>query len=67
MFDLTPFAASENGAFKHRREVLPIQRNSDRMSILRYRNRVRKDSPAHSVSLGWKKTILVASQFFASA
>jgi hypothetical protein len=35
------------------------------MNFLRNRIRVRKDSPAHSVSLDWRKTILVASQFFA--
>jgi hypothetical protein len=35
------------------------------MNILRNRIRVRKDSPAHLVSLDWRKTILVASQFFA--
>jgi hypothetical protein len=40
-------------------------RDGDRMNILRNRIRVRKDSPAHSVSLDWRKTILVASQFFA--
>jgi hypothetical protein len=40
-------------------------RNGDRMNILRNRIRMRKDSPAHSVSLDWRKTILVASQFFA--
>ena len=40
-------------------------RNGDRMKILRNRIRLRKDSPAHSVSLDWRKTILVASQFFA--
>jgi hypothetical protein len=35
------------------------------MNFLRNRIRVRKDSPALSVSLDWRKTILVASQFFA--
>src|SRR5579864_4395425 len=35
------------------------------MNVLRIRNRVRKNSPAHSVLLDWRKTILVASQFFA--
>jgi hypothetical protein len=35
------------------------------MNILRNRIPVRKDSPAHLVSLDWRKTILVASQFFA--
>jgi hypothetical protein len=40
-------------------------RDGDRMNILRNRIRMRKDSPAHSVSLDWRKTILVASQFFA--
>jgi hypothetical protein len=35
------------------------------MNFLRNRIRVRKDSRAHSVSLDWRKTILVASQFFA--
>ena len=35
------------------------------MNILRNRIRMRKDSPAHSVSLDWRKTILVAFQFFA--
>jgi len=39
--------------------------DGDRMNFLRNRIRVRKDSPAHSVSLDWRKTILVASQFFA--
>jgi hypothetical protein len=38
-------------------------RNGDRMNILQNRIRVRKDSLAHSVSLDWRKTILVASQF----
>src|SRR5271154_1508210 len=42
-----------------------VTRNGDRMKILRNRIRVRKDSPAHSVSLDWRKAILVASQFFA--
>jgi hypothetical protein len=35
------------------------------MNILRNRIPVRKDSPAHFVSLDWRKTILVASQFSA--
>jgi hypothetical protein len=35
------------------------------MNILRNRIRVRKDSPAHSVSVDWRKAILVAAQFFA--
>jgi hypothetical protein len=35
------------------------------MNTLRNRIRVRKDSLAHSVSLDLRKTILVASQFFA--
>jgi hypothetical protein len=35
------------------------------MNILRSRIPVRKDSPAHFVSLDWRKTILVASQFSA--
>jgi len=39
--------------------------DGDRMNILRNRILVRKDSPAHLVSLDWRKTILVASQFFA--
>jgi hypothetical protein len=34
------------------------------MNILRNRVRVLKDSPAHLVSLDWRKTILVASRFF---
>jgi hypothetical protein len=38
--------------------------DGDRMNILRNRIRVRKDSPAHLVSLDWRKTILVASQYF---
>jgi hypothetical protein len=40
-------------------------RDGDRMNILRNRIPVRKDSPAHLVPLDWRKTILVASQFFA--
>jgi hypothetical protein len=40
-------------------------RDGDRMNILRNRIRVRKDSSAYLVSLDWRKTILVASQFFA--
>jgi hypothetical protein len=40
-------------------------RDSDRMNILRNRIRVRKESLAHSVLLDLRKTILVASQFFA--
>jgi hypothetical protein len=35
------------------------------MNILRNRASMRKDSSAHSVTLNWRKTILVASQFFA--
>jgi hypothetical protein len=35
------------------------------MNILRNCIRVRNDSQAHSVSLDWRKTIFVASQFFA--
>jgi hypothetical protein len=41
------------------------RRNGDRMNILRNRILVRKDSPAHSASLVWGKTILVAFRFFA--
>src|SRR5271169_4354304 len=42
-----------------------IRRNGERMNVLRIRILVRKGSPVHSVSLDWRKTILVASQFFA--
>src|SRR5579862_5693781 len=41
-------------------------RNGNRMNTLRNRILVRKDSSAQSVSLDWRKTILVTSQFFAS-
>jgi hypothetical protein len=41
---------------------MPRQKMTD---VLRIRILVRKDSPAHSISLVWIKTILVASQFFA--
>jgi hypothetical protein len=40
-------------------------RNGDRMDILRNRIPVRKDSSAHSAKRVWRKTILVAFQFFA--
>ncbi len=40
-------------------------RNGDRMNIIRNRTWMRKDSPAHSVTLNWRKSILVACQFFA--
>jgi hypothetical protein len=40
-------------------------RDGDRMNILRNRTWMRKDSPAHSVTINGRKTILVASQFFA--
>jgi hypothetical protein len=39
--------------------------DGDRINILRNRILVRKDLPPSSVSLDWRKTILVASQFFA--
>jgi len=40
-------------------------RNGDRMNIFRNRILVRKESPAHLISLDWRKAILVASRFFA--
>ena len=36
-----------------------------RLNILPNRIMVRKDLPAHLILLDWRKTILVASQFFA--
>jgi hypothetical protein len=40
-------------------------RNGGRMNILRIGILVRKDSPANSASLVWRKITLVAFQFFA--
>jgi hypothetical protein len=55
-------AKCRNGSWLCKNAQTP---DGDRMNILRNRNRVHKDSAAHSVTLNWRKTIPVVSAFFA--